>query len=175
MATVKRASKKVVTAVSREQYEEALSTYAVDDARRQQITSKMDVEITRIRDKYVDELTALEKRQAESFELVQTFCTENAEMFGKGKSVDTLYGRVGFRSGNPKLKPAKGFNWTSILALLKAQLPAYVRKTEEPDKASLLADRDKPEVLAILPQVGILVDQDERFYIELKKEEPAEI
>lgn len=171
----KRESKKVVKGVSAEQYSEALSTYAAKDARMTQVTAKMDAEMNKIRDKFKDELEQLTDEKEKAFEVVQTYCEENqAELFGKKRSADTIYGVVGFRTGTPKLKLLKGSNWAKVLDNLKAYLPAYVRTTEEPAKDRLLIDRDTPEVSAAFSKVGLMVDQDERFFIELKKEEVAE-
>jgi len=169
-----RVSKKVVANISGEQFEEALAIYAAADAREQSITAKMDQQITRIREKYADDLNSIREDKDRTFEVVHIYCTENAEsLFVKKKSMETVHGLVGFRTGTPKLKPAKGFTWASVLTLLKKVLPDYVRTKEEPNKEALLADREKPEVKLLMPEVGVEVDQDEAFFIDLKKEEPA--
>jgi phage host-nuclease inhibitor protein Gam len=170
-----RASKKVVAAVTREEFDENLQAYATADAKEQALTAKMDEAITKIRSKYADDLAELKDQKDSAFEVVQAYCTEHEEIFGNAKSVDTVHGRIGFRTGNPSLKPLRGFTWTSINELIKAKLPGYMRRYEEADKESLLADRNKPEIMTLLPSVGIQVKQDERFYIDLKKEEPAEV
>lgn len=170
----KRESKVVVKGVSVEQYNEALKNYAAKDAKLENITSKMDVQINNIRDKYKDELDALTKDKEEARQVVETYCVENPDMFGKKRSVDTIFGSVGFRTGTPKLKLASKMNWAKVLDNLKSYLPGYVRTTEQPAKDRLLTDRELPEVKENLQKVGLVVDQDERFFIELKKEEVAE-
>lgn len=168
----KRVTKNVITNVSKQDFDTATADFAAADAQQQQLTGKMDAEITKIREKYADQLSELEKKKTEAFAKVQVYCTENYEtLFSKKKSFTTPHGTIGFRTGTPKLKTARGFTWASTLELLKIKLPAYVRKIEEPDKQSLLTDRDKPEIKALLPEVGLMVDQDETFFIDLKKEE----
>ncbi|MEJ5303229.1 MAG: hypothetical protein HPY80_03575 [Bacteroidales bacterium] len=170
-----REKRLVISGVSREQAEEALTLYAEADARQQAITAKMDLEITRIRDKYQDELAELQQKKDNAFEIVQAFATEQkAQLFAKKKSLEMVHGIIGFRTGNPKLKTLKGFTWGAVLQLLKEFLPQYVRTIEEPAKDKLLADREDETVAALFPKVGIYVDQDETFYIELKKEEPIQ-
>ena len=170
--TKTREKKVVISGVTRDQAEEAFATYATADARTQQISAKMDVEITKIRGKFQDELTDLQERKDESFDVMQTFATEQRDvLFGKKKSIEMVHGILGFRTGTPKLKTRKGFTWGAVTQLLKEYLPSYIRSIEEPAKDKLLADRDVPEVAELFPKVGILVDQDECFFVEPKKEE----
>jgi phage host-nuclease inhibitor protein Gam len=131
----------------------------------------MDVEITRIREKYQEDVNKLQERKDDAFEVMQTFAMENRELFVKKKSMEMLHGVFGFRTGTPKLKTRKGFTWGAVTNLLKEFMPSYVRTSEEPAKDKLLADRDIPEVADLFPKVGILVDQDEVFFVEPKKEE----
>lgn len=162
----------MVTGIGREAAESAFATYADADARQQRITAKMDVEITRIREKYQDDLAKLQEVKDKSFEAMQVFATENKdELFAKKKSLDMVHGVLGFRTGTPKLKTRKGFTWGAVTNLLREFLPGYVRVTEEPAKDRLLSDREIPEVADLFPKVGIFVDQDETFFVECKKEE----
>ena len=54
-----RTKKMVVTGVTREQAEQAFAEFAAADAKVQNMTSKMDVEMTRIREKYAEQLAVL--------------------------------------------------------------------------------------------------------------------
>ena len=166
-----REKKVVVTGVTREMAEASFAIFADSDARQQRITAKMDQEITKIREKYQDEVTKLQDKKDDAFDVMQTFAMENRELFAKKKSLEMLHGVFGFRTGTPKLKTRKGFTWAAITTLLKEFMPAYVRISEEPAKDKLLADRDLPEMMELMPKVGIFVDQDEVFFVEPKKEE----
>jgi phage host-nuclease inhibitor protein Gam len=169
--TKTREKKTLVQGVSREKADEAFAAYAAADARQQHITARMDVEITRIREKYQDELARLQETKDQSFEVLQVFTVEQKEtMFSKKKSLETVHGVIGFRTGTPKLKTRKGFTWGAVTNLLKEFLPGYVRITEEPAKDRLLADRDVPETAGLFDKVGIFVDQEETFFVEPKKE-----
>ena len=167
-----REKKVVHTGVSTEQMELAFADYARADARTQKINATMDIEMTKIREKYADELGKLSEAKEKAFDVMQAFAVENqAELFSKKKSFETVHGILGFRTGTPKLKTLKGFTWAAITNLLKEYLPGYVRISEEPAKDKLLADRDVENVAALFPKVGIAVTQDESFYVEPKKEE----
>ena len=167
-----REKKTVYSGVKQEEMETAFAEYARADARIQKINATMDIEMTRIREKYQDELTKLGEVKEKSFDIMQVYAMENRdELFSKRKSMETTHGTLGFRTGTPKLKTLKGFTWASVLNLLKEFLPGYVRTSEEANKEKLLADRESEEVVALFPKVGITVVQDETFFVEPKKEE----
>jgi len=156
--------------ISREDAENAFALFAEADAKQQKITATMDVQITRIRERYSDELTKLSEKKQSNFEIIQTFAINNRDVFGNKKSMDLTHGVIGFRTGTPKLKTRKGFTWASCLNLVKEFLPAYIRVEEEIAKDRLIADREVPEISNQFAKVGILVDQDEIFFVEPKKE-----
>ena len=167
-----REKKTVYSGVKQEEMENAFADYARADARIQKINATMDIEMTKIREKYQDELTKLGETKDNAFDIMQAYAMENREeLFSKRKSLETTHGTIGFRTGTPKLKTLKGFTWASVLTMLKEFLPDYVRTVEEPAKDKLLADREDEEVAAMLPKVGVAVVQDETFYVEPKKEE----
>lgn len=169
----KTREKKVVhTGVSTEQMEMAFAEFATADAKLQKINATMDVKFTEIRDRYSDEIARLTEQKDKSFDVLQAFAMENKdELFAKKKSMDSVHGTIGFRTGTPKLKTLKGFTWGAVTNMLKEFLPGYVRTSEEPAKDKLLADRDVPEAAELFGKCGILVVQDETFFVEPKKEE----
>ena len=181
-----REKKTVYSGVTSEQMEQAFAEYAKADARQQKIMADMDVQMTKIREKWQDELQKLAETKDKSFDILQAFAMENrAELFTQRKSLETTHGTIGFRTGTPKLKTLKGFTWASVLTLVKKFLPSYVRTSEEVNKEKLLTDREinvmlgsnDPNNLGYRPlkeqmkECGIQVVQDETFYVEPKKEE----
>lgn len=168
-----RKTKTIIANVSREEAEAAFAEFAKADARISKINSEMDLAFAKIREKNQEQLATLEQTRDTAFEKLQQFAVENPDIFGKRKSVELVHGVIGFRTGTPKLKPKKGFQWAGILELVRNHsiLNRYVRVTEELAKDKLLADREEPEVAAHMGDVGVYVDQDERFYVEPKKED----
>ena len=167
-----REKKTVYSGITSEQMEQAFAEYAKADARMQKINATMDVEMTRIREKWQDELTKLADTKDNAFDMLQAYALENRdELFSKKKSLDTTHGTIGFRTGTPKLKTLKGFTWNAVTNLLAEFLPGYVRTVTEPAKDKLLADRDDEHIQAMLPKVGVTVVQDETLYVEPKQEE----
>lgn len=166
-----RTKKTLIEKVDKAAAEEAFAEFAIADAKQKQITAKMDVEITKIRDRYTEELQKLSDVKDDNFEILKVYAETNRDQFGSKKSMELTHGLIGFRTGTPKLKTRKGFTWNSVTNLLKEFLPDYLRVTEEPAKDMLLANREVPEVAALFPRCGIMVDQDETFFVDPKKEE----
>ena len=108
--TKTREKKTVYTGVKQDEMELAFADYARADARQQKINATMDIEMTRIREKYQDELAKLQETKDNAFDVLQAFAMENkGELFSKKKSMETVHGTLGFRIGTPKLKTLKGF------------------------------------------------------------------
>ena len=167
-----REKKVIYSSVSTDKMEEAFANYAIADAKLQKINASLDVEITKLREKHAPEVTQLNEQKDTAFNIMQAFALENKDnLFAKRKSMDTTHGTIGFRTGTPKLKTRKGFTWNAVTNLLKEFLPGYVRTTEEPAKDKLLADRDNEKVVPMLEKVGVMIVQEEVFFVEPKKEE----
>lgn len=170
----KRQKKTIITGVSKDFAEEAFATYAKAQAEHAKITAEIELKCAQVREKHQDKLSQLQTTMDGAFETLQAFATENqAELFTKKKSLEMVHGTIGFRTGTPKLKTLKGFTWASALQLVKEFLPGHIRATEEIAKDKLLADREDETVSANLARCGILVAQDETFFVEPKKEEGA--
>lgn len=167
-----RVKKVVVSGVTRDRMEEAFGVFAFADAKLQGINAAMDAEITKIRERNAEEIARYQQQKDESLEVLQTYATENREeLFSKKKSMETAHGVLGFRTGTPKIKTRKGFTWSAVLELLRQFNPAYVRTSEEVAKDKLLADRDNEEMPELMQKVGVMVEQDETFFVEPKKED----
>lgn len=168
----KTREKKVVhVGISSEDMEAAFAEFATSDAKLQKVNATIDLQCTAIREKYADQVAELTKSKEKAFDIIQAFALANKEeLFSKKKSMETVHGTLGFRTGTPKLKLLKGFTWGAVTNMLKEFLPTYVRISEEPAKDKLLADRDSEEVSLYLPKVGISVIQEETFFVEPKKE-----
>ena len=168
----KRESKKVVSGVTAEQYQEAMGIYARQDALAEKATAKMNLEVTAVREKYEAVLALCGEMKEKQMAIIQAYCTENkALLFAHSRSIENTHGKVGFRLGTPKLKTLPRWTWDKVLEKLESVLPDFVRVKKEVNKDALLDQRSSELVAPMLNEVGVYVDQDEAFYIELKKEE----
>jgi phage host-nuclease inhibitor protein Gam len=181
-----RKKKTVISGVTREAADNAFAAFAKADASINKINADIELQCAKIREKRQAELTQLTQQRDQAFDTLQAFATENqTELFSKKKSLDMAHGTIGFRTGTPKLKILKGFTWESAKTLVKTFLPDYIRTSEEIAKDKLLADRDLEQVEFVesditkksvpmsqaMSECGILVVQEETFYVEPKKEE----
>lgn len=184
MAT--RQKKTIISGVTREAAEEAFASYAKANASIKKINALVELTCTKIREKNQAQLAQLAEEREKAFATLQAFAVENqAELFTKKKSLDMAHGTIGFRTGTPKLKTLKGFTWASALTLVKKYIPGYVRTSEEIAKDKLLADRELEAVEFMeseitkkripmcdaMAECGIVVAQDETFYVEPKQED----
>ena len=166
-----RMKKEVVTCVTGEEMEQAFSDYAIADARIARINAKADEEMTKIRDKYADDLKRYADIRTRSFDVLQTYALENRdELFTKKKSMELAHGVFGFRLGTPSVKQLKGYKVDVTLKLAQALAPGFIRVKEELDKAALLNRRDDNGMDALMEKIGVYIDQAETFFVEPKKE-----
>lgn len=166
-----RKKKVILSGVTRDEMEEAMRNYAIADASQRALTAEMDGKLSEIREQYAQRLSDLDIEKDEAFERLQAFATENRdEHFSKRKSMETTHGTIGFRTGNPQLKPGKGMTWAGILELLKLKGKEYIRTVEEVAKDKLLAERELDECRIVMEACHISVIQKETFYVEPKTE-----
>ncbi|MDE6927691.1 MAG: host-nuclease inhibitor Gam family protein [Muribaculaceae bacterium] len=166
-----RKKKVILSGITRDEMEEAMHSYAVADAKQRALMAEMDGKLSEIREQYSGRLQDLDMEKDEAFEKLQAFATENRdEHFSKRKSMETTHGTLGFRIGNPQLKPAKGMTWAGILELLKMKGKGYIRTVEEVAKDKLLAERELDECRIVMEACHISVVQKETFYVEPKSE-----
>lgn len=173
MSKTREVKKLITENISVTDAESIFAEYATADAKVQKTNALMDIAITKIRDKFKDELTELEDVKAACFEKLQHFAITSPELFTQKRSIELMHGKLGFRTGTPALKTLKGFTWSSSLNLVKEFLPDFVRTKEEVDKESLLAKRDDLDISGKFSKCGIKVEQAETFFVEPKKEDVA--
>ena len=166
-----RKKKVILSGITRDEMEEAMHSYAVADAKQRALMAEMDGKLSEIREQYSGQLQDLDMEKDEAFEKLQAFATENREeLFTKRKSMETTHGILGFRIGNPQLKPGKGMTWAGVLELLKMKGKGYIRTVEEVAKDKLLAERELDECRIVMEACHISVVQKETFYVEPKSE-----
>lgn len=166
-----RKKKVIVSGITRDEMEAAMHSYSVADAAQRSLMAEMDGKLAAIREEYAPRLQELDIEKDEAFEKLQAFATENREEhFTKRKSMETTHGTIGFRIGNPQLKPGKGMTWAGVLELLKIKGKNYIRTVEEVAKDKLLAERELDDCQIIMEACHISVVQKETFYVEPKTE-----
>jgi len=192
--TKTRIKKTVIEEVTHEEAVQAFAELAAADAETKRITAEMDLEMTKIRMIYQDDLEANAKIVREKFDLLQAFLKLHPEVLGDKRSVELTHGTIGYRLGQPALKTLKGFTWGACKKLVTEFISEdYIREKTEIDKESLLANRDRlvtevliydetdpiwqtpeedrPSFSSLFEKCGFKVEQDDTFYVVPKKEE----
>jgi phage host-nuclease inhibitor protein Gam len=143
---------------------------------QRQLQNAMDEELAAVRAKYERELPGLEREIGEKLSLAQEYCDAHRDLFPKDrKSIEVLHAVVGYRTGTPKLKLARGWTWDRTLEKLQAnRVMRWIRTKAEVNKDAILTDRDATP--AVLEVYGVRIVQDETFYVEPKLEaQPARV
>lgn len=172
--TKKREKAPAVPTITREQAEETLSEYAKADAELEQLTAEMDQRMTEIRELYADRIGRLTANKEEKFTTLQLYAVQHKDnLFTDRRSVDYLHGTLGFRYGNFKVITKKGVTFKAAVNMM-LNVP-FLKKNflvtkNELNKEAIIAVREDKKAMAKLNAVGLEVDQEENFFIELKKE-----
>lgn len=134
------------------------------------LETDMNVELLNIRTKCAEQLSELRDKFNAHYENVRVWAeARKARDFSKVKSMQLANGIIGFRKGQPYLKPIKGITWEKITNLMRKLYPAFLRVKEEVDREALLSAKDEIGMDG-LKDLGLIVHQEERFFAELKTE-----
>jgi phage host-nuclease inhibitor protein Gam len=166
-----RVKKKTFANVSLEQAQDASSQFATTKNELARIEAKMNEEINKIRSKYAEKVNELTDALEEPQTILEVYAKEQQDSWGKKKSFELLHTTIGFRTGMPKLKLEKSYNWSVVTDLLKEHYPGYVRTVDEPNKEKIIADRESDGFDKFCKKCHVNVVQDETFYIEPKVQE----
>src|SRR5579872_7295881 len=168
MAT--RAKKVLITSVSHDEAEQAMAAFAQCNTQLKLIESRMEEEKQQIDNKFLADITRLKDSMEEQVKMLQVYGQQFKDNW-KGKSLSLIHGKIGFRTGNPKLIKDRKFTWDAVTELLKKAFPSFIRATYEINKEALIAHRENKEFEAIKEACYVDVAQDETFYVEANTEE----
>jgi phage host-nuclease inhibitor protein Gam len=151
---------------TREDAEASMNELALAENNKRKFIAARDAAVLKVQENSAPLITQCEQFiEAKAAEL-QAWAESHPEAFPKGrKSIDLAAGTLGFRTGTPKLALlSRAWNWKKVTDALMVHLPNFIRSAPEPDKESLLAQRE--ELAPMFPLIGVKVDQGESFFIE---------
>lgn len=127
------------------------------------LTSHMNERITAIRAEFEGRLTEITGDLAVKTGAVANWASANTQEFDGKKTLRTIHGDIGWRTGTPALKTLKGWTWDRVLEKLAISgLDRFIRTKAEVDKQAILIERDQIE----LAPLGVQVVQDETFFVD---------
>ena len=153
---------------------EKLNENILELARREAFIARKEAEmnekIQEIKEKF--ETDTEEARKGKKFyqDELERFALVNKSLFANKRSLALAYGKIGFRTGTPKVMLLnRKYNWKTVLELLKKIFgKKYVRTKEEPNKDAILSDIAQSKLDdSKLAAVGLKVDQNEKFFVEI--------
>lgn len=171
-----REKKKVISEkITQTDADRLFGEYAEAYFQMKETSALLEQEIAKVRDKYSPKLLKLEKITTEKFDLLQHFAETNSDLFEDKKSLSMTHGLLGFRTGTPKLKLLKNFNWDRVMEKLKEnlKLSKFIRNKPEVDKEKLIASREDDNITQFFPEIGVVISQDETFFVECFEEVTA--
>lgn len=152
---------------TRDEAEAVMNDLANMANNRRKLAVRLDAQILAAQDAAAPGLAACDADLQAKSDALRAWAEMHPEEFPKGrKSIEFLSGTLGFRTGTPKLSLlSRSFTWDKVLELMKrGGWTGFIRTKEEPDKESLLAQREVYDLRA----VGLKVTQDESFFVEPK-------
>jgi len=140
---------------------------------RNQILLKKEKEVAAIEERYKDDLDTIGKDLEVKSELLSGWATNNPSEFGTLKSLELTHGKIGWRTGMPKLIKTAKEKWDDMVDRVRQNLgDRFIRISSEVDKAAIIrAHGEEPFDPAQLRLAGLKVAQEESFFVEPKIEE----
>lgn len=154
----------------------AVSELQALEIERDGVINRMEARIADIRDEYAERLDGLNADIAAETKMIHAWIKKNKKDFdGPPRSIEFPAGTVGFRKGQKKLKTLSGWTWDRVLEACKRyEMDEYLKRLVTLDREALLRDailEDDPTPAATLKQIGVKVHQDDKPFIDIKRED----
>lgn len=175
-----RAKKKVVVAPSKNDLVPIMKRYAGNQSKIKVLNGKKEQAVQKLTDR-IEGINETFDKQAQpilealdaDFEKLQAYAQANQESeFSKKKSKDLINGVIGFRTDNPSVGTIKGVTQkVALQTLIDMGNSVFVRRSVALDKDAILKNRDNAEVIKAATEAGIIIVQEEQFFVEVKEED----
>lgn len=151
--------------------------------KREKLIAKRDAKIAAITADYASEIEEHGEAIENNLTLLEQWADANAAEFGDARSVVIGGARLGFRTGNPAVKPVGKLTFKAIVAALQKLggdlEKKYLKVKTDLDKEAALAtarllestdEAVRAQAEAELEQVGVEIVQGETFYLDPPRE-----
>jgi phage host-nuclease inhibitor protein Gam len=166
-----RPKKTTATLASLTDCTDAMRRLLLATTKAEGIQAERDASMARLFKTYEAELaSAVAQRTDLEAQLQQYYMTHLPEVEAAKKSIELTYGVMGRRLSPPALKLAnKSWTWRAALVALSARFKDRFVLKREPEMDKDAVKAEIPEADLVL--YGLKLDQEEKFYIELKRAE----
>lgn len=146
----------------------AVANYAMKSAALTQGNVSLNQELVETRDRHEAELKNLKPDRDNALSEVQKLAESNRKkLFVRSKCLRTSFGVVGFRKKRITFSLKTGETTENVLQKLKARRPDLVVTKEVVSKNRLYAARNDEGFRELMDEVGLQINEDEKFYIKL--------
>jgi phage host-nuclease inhibitor protein Gam len=166
-----RTSTKTKVGITETEAQDAAHTYATASIKKDKLEAQMNEKLATIREQFEPQITQLKTDMVEPVEVLKVYGVEQRNNWD-GKSTELANCIIGFRTNPASVGKTKGITWDAIVGLIKANkiLKHFVKVKEDVDKASILKEYGDVKISKQLQAVGIVIEQEECFYVDTKKE-----
>lgn len=166
-----RTSTKTKVGITLTEAQEAAHAYATASITKDKLEAQLNQELATIREQYEPQITQLKTDMVEPVETLKVYGVEQRNNWD-GKSTELANCVIGFRTNPASVAKTKGITWDAIVGLLKANkiVKHFVKVKEDVDKAAILKEYGDLKISKQLQAVGIVIEQEECFYVDTKKD-----
>lgn len=163
---------------TRSDAERAVSELQSLHIERDGVVNQMEERLAAIRDEYAERLDGLNADIQAEEKLVLAWLKKNEKLFeGPPRSIEFPCGTVGYRLGQERLKTLKGWTWDRVETAVKNyQMAEYLKTVHTLDRDAILRDAkldSDPIPENTMRQIGLKLHQDDKPYIEIKREDAS--
>jgi phage host-nuclease inhibitor protein Gam len=166
-----RTSTKTKVDITETEAQDAAHIYAKSSIEKDKLQAQMNEKLAAVREHFQPKITALEADMVEPVEVLKVYAVEQRNTWD-GKSTELANCIIGFRTNPASVSKNKKTSWEFIVGLMKANkiLKQFVKVKEDVDKASILKEYGDVKINKQLQAVGIVIEQEECFYVDTKKD-----
>jgi phage host-nuclease inhibitor protein Gam len=147
--------------------EKAFHAYAQSAAAEKNLQAAIEKQIANVKERYRPQLQECRDTKRTAFAQLREYAQNHGELFSQKRSVNTRWGALGYKMTPRRLRMRKDLSYREIATIVARELPEYVTSVPAINKMRLLADIDKPEVQAKLPNCGLWIERHDQFYVQL--------
>lgn len=157
--------------ITKDQAEEALRLYAVNEQSFAESNAQMENELTQVKLRYADRMSINQNTMAEKSAILEVYCREN--ITEENKTIKLQYGTISFKlKPHAVVIPNKETEAVIVKQMLNSDmLGMYVKKvtTLSINREMLIQNRDNKALTERLSDVMIQIKQENKFYIKVNK------
>jgi phage host-nuclease inhibitor protein Gam len=166
-----RTKKQTNVNVSLADAQAAAHLYAESSIKKDKLTAQLNEKLAAVRQQYEPAITELANTMEAPVDVLNVYALEQRKTWD-GKSLELSNCIIGFRTNPPSVGKTKGITWDAIVTLIKGNkvLKHFIKIKEDVDKAAILKEQTDVKISKQLQAVGIVIEQEECFYVDTKKD-----